>query len=1407
MLSPLTGLAGSTTVLPPGTYTNNGTINNVPQINAQNVVNRGTFIVGTIQPYETFGTLNFTNTGIMEGEVGFRLQYSSPTTPARNLAANIVNLNPGLMQAVDPPTSFTFQGSPPPCDLAVVDPSYLWLFATNILVGAGSIGSQTGVNSAPGASLVVGADGDMRLIGTNVDLTSAGLEVLPVWDEPQGVVLYTDATGLIIAFQPDIALTDINWTQGSFAMVPPGPALNSAALWDGTIASAPAEPSPPSPANGSVGFSFVPLLADGKIQVFNQQSITLTNITGPLTNPTAIFTTNITVFSNIWKGAVFIGAPSTFAVADGMSGANPPPLGNGYSPSMSAALEVLLTNQVTGQLEPASLRIGDTLGGQGVNDLGIVPDVIGCPATGNAPRNYVNGGIQRVFATTGTPGAGTPEPNFFLDAGALLVDPGDVVSDGVTNSALTSGSYSGYSMLVDDAVSRPKPTPAGTFTNNPGRVNISAENLNLTGARIRGEGYIMIDTPHLVSSSNAVIDCPSLSFNVATTNGNLVVSNLSKTTADRLFGQVNLFSAIWSNTAFVTLTNNYIISTNVDTNTMTTNVMATPSNIVVTVGVRYQVLMVDASALQTVVPVSVYDFASHDAVVTLNDSMSIVQKLKLNAQTVTINGAITIPGTFPVNPVTGAAFPGVALRDWTASTAPNLLDFTNNGTLSIANEGHFGDDRPVYRNLINNGTITAAGLFVDSFYYENHGSLNAANSIFMNGDTGVLSGGSSTSGNLSQFMGNNLKFNQFQLQVNRGPLVFYVTNSLSDGGAGSGNTFTVSDGFQLLVKPATGDLLGTTISDDTPSTPSVRIQHYWAGEDRGATAGGFDNNVAIGTLTFLPTSPRPLYVFTGTGAANGLYVDQLDLSNLGGSLAAIQQKLQIDPNLVIYYASIKLAFTPPTTQTPEEYMNGQLGGHLRWVSGFAGPNSSTAVVIINPATGLPQSIQVNTALRNSKIIDSNGDGIPNGSQGYPFNGSPFNVTYLSVTTNGNGSVTPNYNGQLLISNAVYSMLAQPGDGFVFSGWSGSITSTNPLLTFTNSNNLSLTANFTYQPGAGNYSGLFYQSSGVQVGQSGSINITKSANGKFSGSIQLAGNRFSFSGVLDGNGAATVFPGGLQVQLQAGANQFTGTVSGDPPAPKPSARVAASRHTPDPAGVWTAPFQANLDNFSSKTNPAPFAGTYTMIFSGSGDITNTTEPFGDGYGTVTVDANGNVSFSGSLADGTKVTQSSTVSQNGQWPLFIPLYSGKGQLLSWQSFGDIGGRDVGGMFNWTKPATNGKLFPAAFNVNGDAVGSLYNSSLAPITGFGGGLLQFSGGDLSSNLTARLSIGSNNRVTNLGPTTVTMTLSPKQGFFSGSVTDPATRKKYNFNGAVFQKQTTGSGYFLGTDQSSKVTLTPGF
>ena len=84
----------------------------------------------------------------------------------------------------------------------------------------------------------------------------------------------------------------------------------------------------------------------------------------------------------------------------------------------------------------------------------------------------------------------------------------------------------------------------------------------------------------------------------------------------------------------------------------------------------------------------------------------------------------------------------------------------------------------------------------------------------------------------------------------------------------------------------------------------------------------------------------------------------------------------------------------------------------------------------------------------------------------------------------------------------------------------------------------------------------------------------------------------------------------------------------------------------------------------------------------GAVDPSTQPGGDGYGTAAVDAAGNLRFSGTLGDGTKISPVTFLSASGQWPFYSSLYSGKGSILGWLTFSSETNTDVSGPLNWFK-----------------------------------------------------------------------------------------------------------------------------
>src|SRR5690606_20892416 len=152
--------------------------------------------------------------------------------------------------------------------------------------------------------------------------------------------------------------------------------------------------------------------------------------------------------------------------------------------------------------------------------------------------------------------------------------------------------------------------------------------------------------------------------------------------------------------------------------------------------------------------------------VVVNDNLTLVRNLMIDGRSLTLNGSMTIPGLLQVNPVTGLASPQLPLLNWKGINAPNLVYFTNNGSLYIVNEAHFGDDRSLgYAQFINNGTLQVGSLNIKSDSFENHSDITSLFTMNVRSTSSVLANGSSTAGGGVLFFGNDLKLNQYLLSA------------------------------------------------------------------------------------------------------------------------------------------------------------------------------------------------------------------------------------------------------------------------------------------------------------------------------------------------------------------------------------------------------------------------------------------------------------------------------------------------------------------------------------------------------------------------------------------------------------------------------------------------------------------
>jgi len=326
---------------------------------------------------------------------------------------------------------------------------------------------------------------------------------------------------------------------------------------------------------------------------------------------------------------------------------------------------------------------------------------------------------------------------------------------------------------------------------------------------------------------------------------------------------------------------------------------------------------------------------------------------------------------------------------------------------------------------------------------------------------------------------------------------------------------------------------------------------------------------------------------------------------------------------------------------------------------------------------------------------------------------------------------------------------------------------------------------------GSYNGLFYNTNGVSVSTAGYINVRATKKGTYSGSIYLAGHSYPISGHFDpltGLATNTVGKGSsaLTVQLQldlTGGMEIAGQIIG--------------------GGNWSADLAADLQAPRKAGQPNGFAGYYIMSIppasSGGG-------PEGNGFGSVKVDSSGNVKWTGTLADGTKVSQSSGLSAEGIWALYASPYSGHGTIIGWIQFAANG--SLGGNVVWMKPAgTISKSYPGGFTNDIDVAGSFYTK---PTVGArlldwtnGQGSVVFSGGGLLEPLTNTLTLEGNKLSISAGEK-MSLSINSSLGTFSGTAQSASVGPRLPFSGVLWPGGV-GLGFFLNTNQSGGVNLSP--
>jgi hypothetical protein len=286
-----------------------------------------------------------------------------------------------------------------------------------------------------------------------------------------------------------------------------------------------------------------------------------------------------------------------------------------------------------------------------------------------------------------------------------------------------------------------------------------------------------------------------------------------------------------------------------------------------------------------------------------------------------------------------------------------------------------------YHNFINTGLISDHGSVIWTTNFVNGGTIsNGLGSFSLNTATATLTNGQIQAGQDVTIASGSVLASNVMIYAGR-TLTLSATNLLDDGGVTNGSIWVVQsptgtggNGLIQRIKPAAGDLLGTTITNYA-AAPNKLVANVWAGQNRGVSNAGYTTNSAVGRLILDALGASSKFRFTGASVSNAMYVDYLELAgyatNFDGS--GNLKALTIDPNITIYFAQAMI-----NGDSVAEKLDGKNSGRLRWVSSYAGYYSSTNLVY----GGYTNT--VNAALAVSSTIDSDGDGIPNSSDPTPF---------------------------------------------------------------------------------------------------------------------------------------------------------------------------------------------------------------------------------------------------------------------------------------------------------------------------------------------------------------------------------------------------------------------------------------
>jgi len=620
-----------------------------------------------------------------------------------------------------------------------------------------------------------------------------------------------------------------------------------------------------------------------------------------------------------------------------------------------------------------------------------------------------------------------------------------------------------------------------------------------------------------------------------------------------------------------------------------------------------------------------------------------------------------------------------------------------------------------------------------------------------------------------------------------------ITNAaVSDGGAyqvtvsNLASSVKSSNATVVVVAPPTLAVASNTVSvlQSAPATLKVTatgtgpISYQW----------NFDATNVIANAT------NSNYTITNMASTNaGTY--QLTATNFGGSTVTNIIVLYVaDTNPPVFtLTGASATFTNATLTVTGKATDNVAVSNVVFsldsgvtFSNAGTTNSWTNFVITNTLT----KVGTNTLIVKAVDVNSNWTA--------PLTNHPVYAPLYTVTlsTSGTGTVSSNWTGQVEWGKS-YIVTAQAGQNCVLVGWSGDTTTnaTNvAAFKFSPTNNMTLTATFTtnlFIGSTGSYNGLFSGTNGgTNLAESGGyLTMTVTSNQTYTGKIYVQGVSVSLSGSFNTDGtlkATNVGTNGPDLTLNLGLDfankQLVGTISN--------------------ADWISTNLQADLDVFSTN-NPTTNAGTYTLVIP-----TEAGQGLGEGYasGTVVVASNGAITFVGVAADDTALSQSTAISEDGYWPLFVGLYpastgakADQGLLMGWVQF--TNGPPTNSV-DWVSPTASGLADSSAaiessvFTSPAKGNNRVLTNTMATIT--------FNGAGLTSSFSEIMVIADDGTVATDGQATIKISTS---GIISGAMVDPTTQKSSKIYGIVLQHDASflGKGSIAGPASIGNFVITP--